>query len=93
MQHDGKDAKGGTGQNNKFTVTVSYGGVNKTLEVNGNQAVQAVFARAMELFHSPAGNLGLFLGATELQLNQSVEQVGITVGATLLLRPREVRGG
>lgn len=92
MQHDDKDGKGG-GQDNKFTVTVSYGGVNKTLEVNRNQAVQAVFARAMELFHSPAGNLGLFLGATELQLTQSVEQAGITAGAILLLRPREVRGG
>jgi hypothetical protein len=86
------DEKGG-GQDNKFTVTVSYGGVNKALEVNRNQAVQAVFAHAMELFHSPAGNLGLFLGATELQLNQSVEQAGIIAGATLLLRPREVRGG
>ena len=86
------DEKGG-GKDNKFTVTVSYGGVNKTLEVNRNQAVQAVFAHAMGLFHSPAGNLGLFLGATELQLNQSVEQAGIIAGATLLLRPREVRGG
>lgn len=88
-----KDEKGGGGQDNKFTVTVSYGGVNKTLEVNRNQAVQSVFARAMELFHSPAGNLGLFLGATELEPHQNVEQAGITAGATLLLRPREVRGG
>jgi len=92
MQRDDKEGKGG-GQDNRFTVTVSYGGVNKTLEINRNQTVQAVFARAMELFHSPAGDLGLFLGATELQPNQSVEQAGITAGAILLLRPRQVRGG
>lgn len=90
MKND--EAKGG-GQDNKFTVTVSYGGVNKPLEVNRNQAVQSVIARTMELFHSPGGNLGLFLGAAELQPQQSVEQAGITAGAILLLRPREVRGG
>lgn len=90
MKND--EDKGG-GQDNKFSVIVSYGGVNKPLEVNRNQAVQSVIARTMELFHSPGGNLGLFLGAAELQPQHSVEQAGITVGAILLLRPREVRGG
>ena len=85
--------KGDKGQNNKFTVTVTFGGINKPLEVNRNQSMQSVIARAMELFHSPAGNLGLYLGGTELLPHQSVEQAGITPGAVLLLRPRGSGGG
>jgi hypothetical protein len=93
MQDNDKGDKGGKSQDNKFTVTVSYGGLSKSLEVNRNQAVQAVFEHAMQLFHSPGGELRLFIGATELPLNASVEQAGITPGITLLLRPRQVRGG
>ena len=88
-----KGEKGDKPEDNKFTVTVSYGGVNKPLDLNRNQTVQAVFTHAMKLFHSPGGELGLFIGTTELPLNVSVEQAGITPGVTLLLRPRQVRGG
>jgi hypothetical protein len=84
--------KGG-GQDNKFQVTVSYNGVNKPLEVNGHQEVQAVFARAMELFHNPGGDLALFIGANPLTVHQSVAEAGIVPGTILLLRPRNVGGG
>lgn len=92
MSDQDKD-KDGKGQGNKFEVTVSFGGVDKPLEVNKNQAVEAVFNHAMQLFHSPGGDLGLFIGATELQRHLSVEQAGITPGVKLLLRPRRSQGG
>lgn len=84
--------KGG-GQDNKFEVTISYGGINKPLEVNRNQQVQSVFARAMELFHQPGGDLALFNGANEVPLHQSIADAGIVAGTLLLLRPRNVGGG
>ena len=84
--------KGG-GQDNKFQVTVSYNGVNKPLEVNSNQSVQAVFARAMELFNQPGGDLALFIGANPVAVQQSVAEAGIVPGTILLLRPRNVGGG
>lgn len=84
--------KGG-GQDNKFQVTVSYNGINKPLEVNSHQQVQSVFARAMELFHNPGGDLALFIGANAVPLNQSVSEAGIAPGTILLLRPRNVGGG
>ncbi|MCC6947018.1 MAG: hypothetical protein IT539_04545 [Bradyrhizobiaceae bacterium] len=83
----------GGGQDNKFEVTISYNGLAKTLEVNRNQAVQAVLSRSLELFASPTGDLRLFIGGTELQTNVSVEAAGIKPGSQLLLRPRRVRGG
>lgn len=84
--------KGG-GQDNKFQVTVSYNGISKPLEVNSHQQVQAVFARAMELFHNPGGDLALFIGANALAVHQSVAEAGIIAGTILLLRPRNVGGG
>ncbi len=92
MQVDEKEKKGG-GQDNKFEVTVSFNGITKPLEVNRNQAVQSVIARAMALFHNPGGDLALFLGGAELQAGVSVEASGIQPGSALLLRPRQVRGG
>jgi hypothetical protein len=92
MSNADKDGKGG-GQDNKFQITVSFNGINKPLEVNKNQAVQSVISRALELFQQSAGTVGLFLGGAELQPNTSVEAAGITPGAILLLRPRQVRGG
>lgn len=83
----------GGGQDDKFEVTVSFNGINKPLEVNNNQAVQSVISRALELFHQSGDTVGLFLGGTELQPHNSVEDVGITPGAVLILRPRQVRGG
>ena len=81
------------GQDNRFQVTISYNGINKVLDVNRNQDAQAVIARAMALFGDPAGDLGLYLGGTEILPGRSVEDWGITAGAMLLLRPRQVRGG
>lgn len=92
MSNQDKDAQGG-GQDSKFQITVSFNGINKPLEVNKNQAVQSVISRALELFQQSAGTVGLFLGGAELQPNVSVEAAGITAGAILLLRPRQVRGG
>lgn len=92
MSKDDKEDRGG-GQDNKFQITVSFNGINKPVEVNKNQAVQSVISRALELFQQSAGTVGLFLGGAELQPNVSVEAAGITPGAILLLRPRQVRGG
>jgi hypothetical protein len=84
--------KGG-GQDNQFQVTVSYNGISKPLDVNSHQQVQAVFARAMELFHNPGGDLALFIGANPVAVHQSVVEAGIVAGTILLLRPRNVGGG
>jgi hypothetical protein len=86
-------AEKGGGQNNKLQVTVSYNGINKQLEVNGHQSVQSVFARAMELFDQPGGDLALFIGANLVPDQQSVGEAGIVAGTILLLRPRNVGGG
>lgn len=88
-----QDKEKGGGHDNKFEVTISFNGVNKTLDVNPNQQVQAVFEHALQLFGHPAGDLGLFIGANQVALNQSVEQAGIVAGTILLLRPPIVRGG
>ena len=92
MSNADRDRQGG-GQDNKFQITVSFNGINKPLEVNKNQDVQSVISRALELFQQSAGTVGLFLDGAELQPNTSVEAAGITPGAILLLRPRQVRGG
>lgn len=86
-------AEKGGGQDNKFQVTISYNGINKPLDVNSHQSVQSVFARAMELFDQPGGDLALFIGANLVPDQQSVAEAGIVPGTILLLRPRNVGGG
>lgn len=83
----------GGGQDNKFTVTVTFNGLSKQLEVNKNQATQALITHALALFNQSADAVGLFLGAAEIPAHGSVEAAGVTSGAILVLRPRQVRGG
>jgi hypothetical protein len=74
---------------NKFEIIVIYNGVPQTLEVNENQALQAVFQHALQLFqlqHAP-GNLGLAdMNNNPLNLGQSVKDAGIAAGTRVQLR-------
>lgn len=82
-----------TGQ--KFSISVIYNGVTRSIDVNLKQAVQAVFQKALNKFglQSEASNLVLWLGNEELDLSFKVEQAGIQADSRLFLRPRVVRGG
>ena len=74
---------------NKFEISIIYNGVTQPLEVNANQALQAVFQRALQLFQlqNAPGNLGLAdLNNNQLDLNRSVTDAGITPGTRLQLR-------
>ena len=74
---------------NKFEIVVIYNGVSQTLEVNENQALQAVFQHALQLFQlqNAPGSLGLAdVNNNPLNLSQSVKDAGITAGARIQLR-------
>lgn len=80
----------------KFEVTVIYNGLERKIEVNEHQAVQAVLQHAIHEFGitQNAQPLALFnAGGAELAANQSVRDAGIKTGDRLLLRPTTVRGG
>lgn len=73
----------------KFEIVVLYNGVPQTLEVNENQALQAVFQHALQLFQlqNAPGNLGLAdTNNNPFNLSQSVEEAGITPGTRIQLR-------
>ena len=75
--------------NSKFSITIIYNGVPQPLEVNGNQAVQAVLSHALQLFglQNAPGDLGLYNESnTLLDPNRSVEDSGIVAGTRLQLR-------
>jgi len=81
---------------NLIEVQVSYNGVTKTIKVNLNQPVQAVLQHALNEFgiHQNRENFVLVnAGGQELNNDSSVQDAGITAGAQLLLRPRQVRSG
>jgi predicted CoA-binding protein len=80
----------------KVTVTVTYNGVDRVLEVNPHQAIQAVLEHAMNEFEITANRhmLALFRGTEELvDLAKSVEDYGIKQGDKLVLSQSQVRGG
>lgn len=79
----------------KFTVVVLYDGVSETIEVNENQALQAVFQHALKAFglEESGGDFILTLDGAELDLNQKVGNVGLKQDSQLHLRPRQTRGG
>jgi hypothetical protein len=80
----------------KFEITVTYNGINEVIEVNSNQAVEAVFRHALGVFDVQGSGEGLALydaSNRELDRTASVHDAGIAPGATLVLRPRVVRGG
>jgi len=81
---------------NQIDVAVVYNGVTKTIKVNLNQAVQAVLQHSLNEFgiHQNRENFALFnASGQELNHGSSAQDAGITAGAQLLLRPRQVRGG
>lgn len=86
----------GAGNPNAITVTVSYG-INKTLEINRKQAVNAVLQAVLKLFdvHADPSGFRLLLqpSGAELQLNSSVEDAGVVQGSTIVLAPRAASGG
>ncbi len=80
----------------KVTVTVTYNGVDRELEVNPHQAIQAVLDHAMNEFEITQNRhtLALFRGTEELvDLGKSVEDYGIKKGDKLVLSQSQVRGG
>jgi len=82
---------------NKFEIVVNYGGMERPLEVNLHQTIQAVLEQAMDLFavNNNRHTLALFTaGNAELtDLTKSLEDSGVNAGDTLFLRQSEVRGG
>jgi hypothetical protein len=82
---------------NKFTVSVTYNGLTKDLEVNRHQAMQAVLQHAIGLFEvtEQPGTMALFDTSNNeySDLNASVEAVGLQPGQLVVLRPRVARGG
>lgn len=93
----GQSGKPEAADRNKFAVIVTYNGLSKSLEVNRNQALNAVLQHALKLFGVTAdpGGFRLLLEATgaELNLNQSVQDAGVAAGTRLVLAPRVVSGG
>ena len=80
----------------KFAVTVIYNGLEREVEVNSEQAVQAVLAHAINAFGNlPQPHLlSLWTeGGAEIPDNSKVDDAGIRKGARLLLRPSAVKGG
>lgn len=79
----------------KFTITISHNGVDEPIEANRNQALRAVLAHALQAFGlQGADDHALFNEANaELDLNRSVEDLGVASGTRLYLRRRAVRGG
>jgi hypothetical protein len=81
----------------KFTVTIVYNGLERQLDVNGHQALQAVLEHAMNLFDISQNRHLLALYDTEnhefTELNASATDSGLSEGTKLVLRQSQVRGG
>jgi hypothetical protein len=93
----GQSGKPDAAGRNKFPVTVTYNGLSKPLEVNRNEALNAVLQHALKLFGVTADPSGFRLlleaAGAELNLHQSVEDGGLAEGTRLVLAPRVVSGG
>ena len=80
----------------KFVLDFVYNGVTKPIEVQPEEQVTALLAKAIADFrisHNPH-LLSLFReNATAVPENESVEQAGLKPGEVLLLRPNAVKGG
>ena len=80
----------------RFVVDVSYNGVTKPIEVELEQQISALLAKAIASFGiSQAPHLlSLFReDGTVVPENESVERAGLKPGEVLLLRPNAVKGG
>jgi hypothetical protein len=85
------------GAQKKFSITVVYNGVSKSIEVQPQETIKAVFEHALRAFGPitvPPHTLALFNEAgQELNETAHVNDVGIKPGDKLLLRARAVQGG
>jgi hypothetical protein len=80
----------------KFVVDVAYNGVTKPVEVQLEEQVTALLARAIASFGITQGPHLLSLyreDGTQVPENESVERAGLQPGEVLLLRPNAVKGG
>jgi hypothetical protein len=81
---------------NLIDVAIVYNGVTKTVQVNLNQAVDAVLQHALNEFgiHDNRANFALFnANGQPINASSSANDAGISATSQLLLRPRQVSGG
>lgn len=78
------------------SVTVTFNGLEETVEYQPNQQVKALLEHALNAFKVQDNRhiMALFTEAgAELPEHGSVEATGIKPGDTLVLRPSTVKGG
>jgi proteasome lid subunit RPN8/RPN11 len=80
----------------KFAVEVAYNGITRPIEVQPEQEVRALLAKAIAAFGISQNQhlLSLFReNGTVVPENESVERAGLKPNEVLLLRPNAVKGG
>src|SRR5262249_46807459 len=80
----------------KFAVEVTYNGITKPFEVQPEQQVSALLAKAIAAFGISQNQhlLSLFReNGTVVPENESVERAGLKPDEVVLLRPNAVKGG
>jgi hypothetical protein len=91
--HGGHD---GDGRDKTFEIAIIYNGVEKKVEVDRDELVSSVLAKAISAHQvtENAHTLGLFpQEGAELDINQTVKDAKIKKRDRLLLRPSTVRAG
>lgn len=86
----------GDGRDKTFEIVIIYNGIEKKVEVDRDELVSSVLAKAISAHQitSNAHLLGLFSAdGTELQDGQTVKDAKIKKRDRLLLRPSAVRAG
>jgi len=79
-----------------LTLVIVYNGLERPVQANTHQTIQALLEHAMNAFgvHQNRHLMALWTDSgVELQLNQSIQDAGLVEGSRLLLRPSAVRGG
>lgn len=79
--------------NPNFSVNIIYNGVVQQVQVNPNEATQALLAHALNAFGNPGGEHALFTEAGVELTGAKIADTGLKAGDRLILRPRIVRGG
>ena len=83
---------------NTFSIVVSYNGVDQPIQVNAEQAIQAVLQHALQIFGMAGNPQNLILTLpsnpnVEIPPNSKVRDAGIQPGSRVLLRPRTASSG
>lgn len=86
---------GGDGRDKTFEIAITYNGVEKEVEVDRDELVSSVLAKAISAHQITTNThtLGLFTAEGELDINQTVKDAKIKKRDRLLLRPSTVRAG